>query len=922
MLALLAVIFYFFGAHVFNSLAIRWINERFPPRSTIETQSQAISSSYRALSEMEAPSVSFTVSKDTLSKLIAGSISALGDTSPVKVEHLAVSSEQQQIRISTDFVGHFDDYTATVIGRIDGAASIAFEGDNLVLTPTFDRIELSSLSVSGWHLPGRLSTGLAGLLSKVIDNANGQIKPTTITVAKELLTPQKIELGDKSFTIPAQNLVAQSLLMDEGRVIWLGQINGGKATAPTETVGEFAKLKAAFVTKGGQLVASAPKDGLMFSPSYIGDLVAKAGLELAPSDRAKASLEAAWLAVHHLSGPDISVVLPSETIEKYVKPLLGKALDEQAKRSKVDILERQLIFNDGRIALVVVAKSDLPEPVGGSLTFRLGVSVSPVVDTNKISLLPSIDEISVVDVSSAKLDAGQALIGINNVISGLVVGLNQAFPSIPVDIRPFEIEGVDLEKTAAQTPGLTLSPSSIPSTQARFTSGAALVTASGIQILADVDIDSGNLMARTRGADPAPYSGSVSDIEKVFAQRRMDTLVDEGTKNATIDLSWARLAQVVNAKWRDVGGIRASYAFDTGSQEMEPTEIRLVEKPTYACEQKTCEFHGCSFNSCADSCQRDSCDWACGQGICSSVPCPTWRNPGRFCQKCTGDPICEGNKVTCSAGREINYQACRSACDIKANTDKAACDVRANADKAACDTQAVALKAACDLGNAIQDVANKVGGIGKIGGDARAIGVVGIDAASLALSESSPGVVLSPIVAGRLTTSGSIDFMPYDIGHLLVCPAKGKASFSVGADLPRQQPALRAALNSAEPTNNLLRLTATIDDFNLRAKLSPPPIEAILSQNPQLLVDCNPVLIGVTTGLTILGKAQGLSGSDVIKALAGKQTAALFTGDVDYDVKGFEVPIPIRINDVVVGDQTLVVRPKLTGKVVGVSLDP
>jgi hypothetical protein len=67
------------------------------------------------------------------------------------------------------------------------------------------------------------------------------------------------------------------------------------------------------------------------------------------------------------------------------------------------------------------------------------------------------------------------------------------------------------------------------------------------------------------------------------------------------------------------------YHLDTGSQAMTPTEIRLVKKLTYACSQRTCSFH-----SCADDCKRDGCDWACGQGVCTNVPCPTLRNPAKF----------------------------------------------------------------------------------------------------------------------------------------------------------------------------------------------------------------------------------------------------------------------------------------------------
>ncbi|MCZ7861900.1 hypothetical protein O9X98_10975 [Agrobacterium salinitolerans] len=916
--AIVAALCFFLINFVMNTLVIRWVNENYPPRSSVEVQKAAVASSYKALSEMKTPSVAFTLSADMLAKLLTDSVSAVGKDLPAKIDHLSVSGEQQQVRISTDFEGHFSDYDATVKGKMDGTAAIVLENDNLVVTPTFDRIQVSELSVSGWHLPGTLSKGLGVALSKFLNNYNGELKPSTVEVAKELLGEQKVELGGKSFIIPAQQLVAQSVLVDGGRIFWMGQINGNKAIPTTETVSDFGRLKSAFTEKGGDLIASAPKDGLVFSRDYMKGLVALAGLNLAPADRAKASLEAAWTAVHQLAGPDASVVLPLAILEKFVMPPLTKAIDEQAKKSKVAVVEKRLDLIDGRLGVVVVAKAELPEPTGGSLTFKLGVGVSPLIEEGKITLLPSIDEISIQEVASAKIDAAKAVTSVNAVISGLVSGLNQVFPAIPVEVKPFEIEAVDLKKSAEQTAGLVLSPDAIPTTQARFAAGAVLVTAKGIQILADFDVDSQNIAPRAKGADPAPFSGSVADIEQMFTQRREATLAAVDMEKATIDVSWARLAQIVNAKWKDLGGIKASYSFDTGSQAMEPTEIRLVDKPTYTCEQKNCEQRSCSFNSCAGSCSLDSCDWGCGHDV--GYPCPTFDNPGRWCTAHVPDPVCEANKLTCLAGRDAKYHGCRAACDIKANADKGLCDTAAVAEKAKCDAEAAVLKGACDLGNAIQEFAQQIGGIGSIGGDARAVGDVTLDATSLALSEGSPGVTLSPAIFGKLTASGSIDFTPYDIGHLLVCPAKGKAFFTVGVDIPGQQPSIQAALQGGDSTAGLLRMTAVINSFNLKAQLNPSPAEAILVQNPQLLVECNPVLIGPTVGLAIIGKARGLNGNDLIKA-AGKEASAFFAGDVDYEVKGFNVPIDVKIPELVVGGQTLTVHPKLDGRVVGASFE-
>jgi hypothetical protein len=168
------------------------------------------------------------------------------------------------------------------------------------------------------------------------------------------------------------------------------------------------------------------------------------------------------------------------------------------------------------------------------------------------------------------------------------------------------------------------------------------------------------------------------------------------------------------------------------------------------------------------------------------------------------------------------------------------------------------------------------------------------------------GGVADPVRGPRVLTgmgavrpieiSGSIDFTPYDIGHFLVCPAKGKAFFSMNVELPSQQPNVSASLTAApvDPADpQALNLTGHIGAFNLKAKVQPPPVEALLTQNPQLLVGCNPVLGATFANLAVVGRAVGLTGSDILKSLAGKNVSAVLTGDVDYDVDGFDFPFAV-----------------------------
>jgi hypothetical protein len=71
--------------------------------------------------------------------------------------------------------------------------------------------------------------------------------------------------------------------------------------------------------------------------------------------------------------------------------------------------------------------------------------------------------------------------------------------------------------------------------------------------------------------------------------------------------------------------------------------------------------------------------------------------------------------------------------------------------------------------------------------------------------------------------------------------------------------------------------------------------------------------------LAVVGKAAGLTGSDILKALAGKNVFAVL-GDVDYDVGGFDLPMKIKASDLTVGALKREPRPHLSDKVVGMTV--
>ena len=504
--------------------------------------------------------------------------------------------------------GTLDAYRTTIKGTAEGGVSVATTAQGILLTtPNLEQVHVSSIAVSGWHLPGAVSAAVGSEITKFISNVNGRIKPIPVDFGSRLTSSQTLSLGDREVTLPALSMTASSVLVDSDRVVLLAQINGDKAQDAAPATEDFGAFKASFVAKANLLLARMPKDGLSFSPDFLKTAFAGLATPMTPQERANASLAAAWQGVHRLAGPDISLILPAADIDAFIAPMMQKALTDAAAKANVVLSDSRFVLADGRLGVTTTASADLEKPLAGKVTFRVGISGSPVSDKANISLLPTLDEFEVVKFETAKLDPADLVTGVNAVLSGLVQGVTQILPSIPIDLRPVEIPAVDLKKAAEKAPGLALQPAVIPATEASLDGAAILIAPEGIEILADANITSPSLAARPAPANPPPFSGSIEDLKRAFDDLRTSKLRNEPADKTSIDVSWRRIAEIVNAKWKDLGGIRATYNFDTGSQPMAPTEIRLVKKPTYTCSQTPCSFESCSFHSDADAnCHLDS----------------------------------------------------------------------------------------------------------------------------------------------------------------------------------------------------------------------------------------------------------------------------------------------------------------------------
>jgi len=152
--------------------------------------------------------------------------------------------------------------------------------------------------------------------------------------------------------------------------------------------------------------------------------------------------------------------------------------------------------------------------------------------------------------------------------------------------------------------------------------------------------------------------------------------------------------------------------------------------------------------------------------------------------------------------------------------------------------------------------------------------------------------------------AADITIQPKSIGHL-ACSVPGPlhTKVSVKLELPEQQVDVNASARPQTVGSDLnVDLSATVKSLKLKA--IPPPIVAILSQNPQLIMECS-------TGLAVAGLAARLKSTvreDLIQD----------TFDVPNLAGNWSIPIhPIKVS---IAKIPYVLTPRWEGKAILFSL--
>ncbi|NEO05778.1 hypothetical protein [Moorena sp. SIO3I8] len=963
---------------ILSKLAQSAINKNWPPVSFQERQIESIKISSKSLSKITDPSFLVTLDQNEVEVYLQKELQRLQAENKFSFtleNKPTIIFDNQSINIDTIINGSIKDKNVSFKGHLQGLISLYIRETDVILSPAFESIEMEIINVSKLILnPSKIAESINLLLKQYIDNINGQIEPIKYKIPiKPLGTPDQpgesinIQIGsgddEKELALPPVILTATAILVDRFGLHIMGQLDTEVVSSPEgdRVVNEdFNVYSDSFYEKG--IIAfkeereSLQKTGIKISGSFLNRLLYPVIPKVSYEQRRLQAIKQSIEEFNELKGPDFSVFLSQDKIRE--------ELDKEIN-IRVQDLNQKGLAKVGKVNIVLGNQEILAEaPVSGivsqiNLGFQGIVKAASAFSTQSteenlgVLISPSIQEFVINEITYQPEDITSVFIPtlpstLNAVLSEITNNFNSLIEPIVLSTEQPKIGDkngeIDFAKATEDLEGLEFSNPKFKFSKLYSDANSILISESGIFLQADLNAP--NLPERP-SLPPLSIpedTESATKAYKRYSQRFMElhnttfgSIEDDVIAQAAMSVQ--RFSSYFNSIWK-INSPQIKYLVDYGPESFSDKKISLIEKPSYSCNPtRDCSRKSCTRNPCKkeNSCSRKSCEISSGKCDFDCRSCRTIKVGGYRRRTCVPDIACEARKLRCNANEETKVGECKARenlkygeCEARENLKYGECEARENLKYGECETREKLKlldcnrlkeqeRLACNAGRELQNGLSSIGDIGKIGGKAKANGIITSDLSSLELSEDAKNIKFRPNLSGNIDVSGQMKFTPFDIGNILVCPVKGAANFSTKVSLPTQTPSISANLKLAteeqkDDDENTLDLAINISEFTLNAKLNPPPATALLQENPHMLVLCNPVLGVPAVGLSILGEAKALKGDDLIRALGGNKLSGLFAGDYKYKLDEISIPTVIPPIDFEISDDSFLAIPSWTEK--------
>lgn len=874
------------------------VNNQFPPLNYSQIQQAAIDDSSRNLAALLEPDVLLNVPTSTIKESFAAAVREAKDPN-ISVLAYDITPENQGFKFSVQIESKIKNPAGTFRATVSGWAVATLSDNNASIRPLLRSAKIDSVKMNDWFVGIDAIKGLVnGTLQRYIDNVNGSIKPLTYKLDPAATglsgEPIVVQVSDsKSVTLPGVILTGTSLLIDETGLHILGAFDGAAQSAqPTGATHDFSQYRDAFWAKAQPVRSGTQRadGGIFVSDRIISNIFDQVLPKVNIAQAQQVALENLLESLRTVGQVFFGAYVRPDTASEILSSTVSNAI----KNTTETTFGPPTVSFGEQIAVVDVSMSGVVRDANLKYKARLKIGLLLAPYNGQLYYRAIVGGI---ELESVQHEGGvirpEPFIGsMNRLAAQILPHANALLDNTPIVIKPPKLDAMAVTGSKS----VTVNPASLAPPEIGNILGIPRITRNGIYVMmieaADVPAAAQNSLdvdlaaAQSVLSNPLilPEEPVLPDIvDQAFKERwegELPSLPTDGKVSIVAAISIPWLVKKIDATLRN-NNVSATSNIDSGNVLFDTGKISMAAdlKPNCAAD-KQCSRNGCSLASCS----RNACDYDCRRCVLGL---------------CADEPICKTAETACN----LREEAARGACNAKATKDKAQCDIEEEAKLGSCKLQREAEKLGCNLVNETIRGIKNIDGIGYVNGSVTASGLMRVSNPSIIYQSSNATLTLSVAVSGDFVINGSIHFVPYDIGHLLVCPTPGSVPLKVSVNIPERRVVMNALVSGTEEEAQV-KLKALFNPIMVTGTISPPPSIALISQNPQILVTCSPVLVGALASASITGGVTAFTGQDIIGAIekavpdnqddAASALRMFATGQVEQkqDIPAIEVAIP------------------------------
>lgn len=588
----------------------------------------------------------------------------------------------------------------------------------------------------------------------------------------------------------------------------------------------------------------------------------------------------------------INAHLPKTSLQKQVYKGLDSASKDLEQMKKVDMLLQVNTNALAKIAASIIASqskqisnvnlsfdnqaalmsADFFVGDENNVSFKghLQGGASLLFTPNAIVILPAFTDIEVekIENAPAKLDKVFTQ-GANALISAFLKNLNTMLANRSEMTVPMQYgysEVIDMDTLLSKNKGYGIITQGSGKAVAELYVRRIVPNIQKERIQLAIEIGSGKGEFVSTPAVEAPedeqLKGAIAKKSMTFQKRFHEKIKDiEPAKvqgDAYLAIADYFVSDVLNEMFT---GVRLCGSFIANNVPMQISEVSIQpykDIPRLECNPKPCNFSNahCNYHKDKRECNR-----------CLS------RRPWGGCWLRGNDPLCELQKLAENTRREAVANACRADVALQ---------------KLDCERENVMANTGCEINKDWLDFIRSNDSIGYAGGHIRLTGKATACMDRFNIDADLTHAAIDLDTAASVDASGRIHFRPNRANLIPACVQPWDRAVNTTLEVPARKVTIKAKTLFVKEGNILEMKIRPLERKEIRAKLTPAPVQAVFGKYPELRIQCP--LFGAVLLL-----------QDIKKALDGKTDNPAYTGEyaqkIEPEYTARFAPAQMRIAD-------------------------